>query len=275
MALLAARRPTNSPLSFLPPPSAPLACSLSLSLPLALSLSASFGRYLAQCYAHVRGAGGICVADEVQVGFGRYGDYFWGFEQALAGATDDAGAPLVPDVVSMGKPFGNGMPLAAVVTTAAVAATFANGMEYFNTFGGNPVACAAGLAVLATIEAESLRPHAARVGAHIKERLASLAQHEALIGDVRGSGLFIGIEFVRDRSTRDVAPAETSLICSLLKEKHAILTSTDGPHHNVLVLKPPMCFSVENADAFVDALADVLRSADFGAIDPSATLTPT
>ena len=175
----------------------------------------------------------------------------------------------------MGKPFGNGMPLAAVVTTSAVAAAFANGMEYFNTFGGNPVACAAGLAVLATIEAESLRPHATRVGAHIKERLAALAEREALIGDVRGSGLFIGIEFVRDRVTREVAPAETSLICSLLKEKHAILTSSDGPYHNVLVLKPPMCFSVENADTFVDALADVLRTADFGAIDPAAELTPT
>ena len=231
--------------------------------------------YLPQCYAHVRGAGGVCVADEVQVGFGRYGAHYWGFEQALAGGTDELGEQLVPDIVTMGKPFGNGMALAAVVTTAAIAASFANGMEYFNTFGGNPVACAAGLAVLATIEAEGLREHAVRVGAHLQTRLAELQERAPLIGDVRGSGLFIGIEFVRDRVTRNVAPAEVSLICSRLKEEHRILTSTDGPHHNVLVLKPPMCFSTENADTFVDALDEVLRTLDMSAVDVDAPLTPT
>merc|ERR1712060_945487 len=137
---------------------------------------------LTTAYEAVRSAGGVCVADEVQVGFGRFGDHFWAFEQQ----------GVIPDIVTMGKPFGNGMPLAAVVTTRAVADAFNNGLEYFNTFGGNPVCCAAGLAVLDVIRDERLQEHAADVGMHLVTSLQELAKRWPVIGDVRGRGLFIG-----------------------------------------------------------------------------------
>jgi 4-aminobutyrate aminotransferase-like enzyme len=132
--------------------------------------------YLTECYALVRAAGGVCVADEVQTGFGRFGSHFWGFQQQ----------GVVPDIVTMGKPFGNGMPLAAVVCTRAVAASFSNGLEYFNTFGGNPVCAAAGNAVLDVIEAEGLQAHAQAVGEYLIGGLRALAEEHPLIGDVRG-----------------------------------------------------------------------------------------
>jgi len=206
--------------------------------------------YLAACYRAVRSAGGVCVADEVQVGFGRFGEHFWAFEQQ----------GVVPDIVTMGKPFGNGMPLAAVVTTRSVSESFHNGLEYFNTFGGNPVCCAAGLAVLDVLREERLQEHAARVGAHLSGQLRRLQQSRPLIGDVRGCGLFLGIEFVRDRVSLEPATAETSEVCSRMKDEHRILMSIDGPHDNVLVLKPPLCFSTEDADALVEALDTVLGS---------------
>ena len=204
--------------------------------------------YLAAAYAAVRAAGGVCVADEVQTGFGRFGTHFWGFQQQH----------VVPDIVTMGKPFGNGMPLAAVVTTRAVADSFATGMEYFNTFGGNPVVCAAGLAVLETIEQQGLQQHAREVGDYLKAAFTNMSAEFPLIGHVRGAGLFLGVEFVRDRETLEPAAAETSLICSRLKDRHRVLTSIDGPHNNVLVLKPPMCFGQREADAFVDAMRHVM-----------------
>jgi len=184
------------------------------------------------------------------VGFGRLGDYFWAFEQQ----------GVAPDIVTMGKPFGNGMPLAAVVTTRAVAEAFNNGLEYFNTFGGNPVCCAAGNAMLDVLRDERLQENASKVGARFRANLAALASRRPLIGDVRGAGLFMGVEFVRDRSTLEPATEETSEICARMKDEHLILMSIDGPHDNVLVIKPPMCFSLEDADAVTAALDTVLAT---------------
>jgi len=164
--------------------------------------------------------------------------------------------------VTMGKPCGNGMPLAAVVCSRAVSDAFANGPEYFNTFGGNPVSAAAGLAVLDEIERLGLKQRAAATGAALKQGLSTLAQSEdgALIGDVRGSGLFIGIEFVRNRETREAASAETSRLCSRLKDHHSILTSIDGPRDNVIVVKPPMCFGPSHVKILVEAIRLELRA---------------
>lgn len=206
--------------------------------------------YLDGCYRAVRAAGGVCVADEVQVGFGRFGDHFWAFEQQ----------GVHPDIVTMGKPFGNGMPLAAVVTTRSVADRFHNGLEYFNTFGGNPVCCAAGLAVLDVIRDEKLQEHARAVGEHLRRRLWELSKRRPLIGDVRGSGLFIGVDLMLDRTSLEPAPEETSELCARLKDEHRILTSIDGPHDNVLVIKPPMPFSRADADTLIEAMDAVLGS---------------
>src|SRR5437870_530216 len=149
--------------------------------------------YLREVYRHVRAAGAVCIADEVQVGFGRLGTHFWGFETQ----------GVVPDIVVLGKPIGNGFPLAAVVTTQEIADSFANGMEFFSTFGGNPVACAAGLAVLDVLEDIRLQELALRVGTHLMNGLHALKERHALIGDVRGSGLFLGLDLVLDRETRE------------------------------------------------------------------------
>ena len=203
--------------------------------------------YLREAYHHVRNAGGVCIADEVQVGFGRVGTHFWGFE------TQD----VVPDIVTMGKPIGNGHPLAAVVTTHEIAASFNNGMEYFNTFGGNPVSCAIGLAVLDVMAEEHLQANALRVGTHLMNSLRQLMGKHPLIGDVRGLGLFVGIELVRDRETREPAPAQASYIANRMSER-GILLSTDGPFHNVLKIKPPMVFTAANADFLVETLDEIL-----------------
>jgi 4-aminobutyrate aminotransferase-like enzyme/Ser/Thr protein kinase RdoA (MazF antagonist) len=203
--------------------------------------------FLAEAYRHVREAGGVCIADEVQVGFGRVGTHFWGFETQ----------GVVPDIVTMGKPIGNGHPLGAVVTTAAVAASFLNGMEYFNTFGGNPVSCAIGLAVLEAIEEEGLQGHAREVGGRLKAGLESLKERHSLIGDVRGLGLFLGIELVRDRATLAPAAEEASYVVNRAREC-GILLSTDGPLHNVIKIKPPMVFSTADADRVVATLERIL-----------------
>jgi len=203
--------------------------------------------YLAEAYRHVRAAGGICIADEVQVGFGRLGTHFWGFETQS----------VVPDIVVLGKPIGNGFPLAAVVTTEAIASSFANGMEFFSTFGGNPVACAAGLAVLDVMRDERLQERALRVGGRLIAGLERLAERHPIIGDVRGSGLFLGIELVRDRRTLEPAAAEASYVVERLREL-GVLAGTDGPFHNVIKLRPPLCFSEADADLVVAALDTVL-----------------
>jgi 4-aminobutyrate aminotransferase-like enzyme len=203
--------------------------------------------YFQAAFQYVREAGGVCIADEVQVGFGRVGTHFWGFQ------TQDA----VPDIVTMGKPFGNGHPLAAVVTTPEIAASFNNGMEYFNTFGGNPVSCAVGTAVLDIIHDEQLQQNALHVGSYLLAGLRDLQIHYPLIGDVRGLGLFIGIELVRDPDTLEPAAAEASHLVNQMKER-SILLSTDGPLHNVIKIKPPIILSQENADFLLSELNAVL-----------------
>jgi 4-aminobutyrate aminotransferase-like enzyme/Ser/Thr protein kinase RdoA (MazF antagonist) len=203
--------------------------------------------YLTESYKHIRAAGGVCVADEVQVGFGRLGTHFWGFQ------TQD----VVPDIVVLGKPIGNAFPLAAVVTTREIARSFNNGMEFFSTFGGNPVACAAGLAVLSVLEEEHLQRNALRVGGYLLAQMKALQGRHALIGDVRGSGLFLGLDLVRNRETRDPATAEASYVINRLRDC-GVLTGTDGPYHNVLKLRPPLICSQADADLFLTTLDAVL-----------------
>jgi 4-aminobutyrate aminotransferase-like enzyme/Ser/Thr protein kinase RdoA (MazF antagonist) len=204
--------------------------------------------YLREAYAAVRAAGGVCVADEVQTGFGRAGTHFWMFE------TQD----VVPDIVTLGKPIGNGYPLGAVITTPEIAASFANGMEYFNTFGGNPVSCAVGLAVLDVIHDEELQQNALEVGEYLKAGLEQLKSAHSLIGDVRGEGLFIGIELVRDRETLEPAAAEAAHLVEQMKER-GVLLSTDGPFHNVIKIKPPVVWSQHDADVLITGIGSELN----------------
>ena len=199
--------------------------------------------YLAKVYEHVRAAGGVCIADEVQTGLGRMGTSFWAFE--------DQG--VVPDIVVVGKPLGNGHPIGAVVTTTEIAAAFDNGMEFFSTFGGNNVSCAIGLAVLDVLRDEQLQAQALRVGQRMVAALRPFMDRHPMVGDVRGSGLFLGVELVRNRATLEPAGAEASYVANRLREL-GILLGTDGPHHNVVKIRPPMPFNIEDADLLVGAL---------------------
>jgi 4-aminobutyrate aminotransferase-like enzyme/Ser/Thr protein kinase RdoA (MazF antagonist) len=204
--------------------------------------------YLGEAYAAVRSGGGVCVADEVQTGFGRAGTHFWMFETQ----------GVVPDIVTLGKPIGNGHPLGAVVTTPEIAASFANGMEYFSTFGGNPVSCAAGSAVLDVIRDEELQQNAFAVGEYLKQELRQLQTAHSLIGDVRGLGLFIGVELVRNRETLEPADNEASQLVERMKQR-GILLSTDGPFHNVIKIKPPLVFSRADADVLLSSAESFLK----------------
>jgi len=199
--------------------------------------------WLQRCYDHVHAAGGLCIADEVQVGFGRVGTHWWAFGEQ--GAT--------PDLVTIGKPIGNGHPLGAVVTSCAIAEAFDGGMEWFNTFGGNPVSCAVGMAVLDVIEDEGLLENARDVGAHLVAGLTELATRHPLIGEVRGRGLYLGAELVTDPETRAPAGALTSHVADRLRAR-GVLIGTDGPDHNVLKIKPPIVFSRDEADRLLAAL---------------------
>ena len=203
--------------------------------------------YLAEVYAHVRAAGGVTIADEVQTGLGRMGTSFWAFE--------DQG--VVPDIVVMGKPLGNGHPIGAVVTTSEIAASFDNGMEFFSTFGGNTVSCAIGLAVLDVLRDEQLQSHALHIGQRMLAGLRPFVDRHPIVGDVRGSGLFLGVELVRDRATLEPAGLEASYVANRLREL-GILLGTDGPYHNVVKIRPPMPFDAEDADLLVGALDRVL-----------------
>jgi 4-aminobutyrate aminotransferase-like enzyme len=203
--------------------------------------------YLQAAYSAVREAGGVCVADEVQVGFGRVGSHLWGFETQ----------GVVPDIVTLGKPIGNGFPLAAVVTRPEIAKAFANGMEYFNTFGGSQAACAAGHAVLDVMRDERLQERAQAVGTRLKAGLASLAGQFPIVGDVRGLGLFLGVELVEDRQTLAPAGRQAEHVVNRLRER-GILLSTDGPLHNILKIKPPLQFQATDADRLVGELAEIL-----------------
>ena len=223
--------------------------------------------YVRNAVTHVRNAGGLFIADEVQTGFGRFGECYWGFQYQ----NDD----IIPDIVTMAKPMGNGMPLAAVATTRAVAEVFESiGPEYFNTFGGNPVCTAAGLAVLDVIDSEGLQGKAKEVGEYLKSKFVALQSRLGIIGDVRGCGLFLGIELVRDLQTREPATEETSFICTKLKENYSILTSIDGTHDNVLVVKPPMVFSKADADEFLQCFERVVLE-DLETLDDIMTTAKT
>lgn len=204
--------------------------------------------YLTAMYAAIRKQGGLCISDEVQAGFGRLGEWFWGFEMHA----------VVPDIVVMGKPMGNGHPMAAVVTTEAVAHSFENGMEFFSSFGGNPVSCAIGMAVLDVMEAEELQRHAYETGIYLKARIRDLQGRFDAIGDVRGSGLFLGAELVLDRASKAPNTALAKHIKNTMKE-HFILVGTDGPADNVLKIKPPLSFDRNNADQFVEVLEGSLK----------------
>ena len=201
--------------------------------------------YLKELYPAVRAQGGICISDEVQTGFGRLGSFFWGFE-----AHD-----VVPDMVVIGKPMGNGHPMGAVIVTQEIAESFEQGVEFFSSFGGNPVSCAIGLAVLDVIDEEKLQENAQVVGEYYMQLFQELAQKYPCIGDVRGAGLFIGVEIVKKNGEPDTKLAHH--IKNELRNQH-ILISTDGPFDNVLKSKPALCFTKENAQTVVDAVAGVL-----------------
>ena len=192
--------------------------------------------YLEEAKAAVRGQGGLLIADEVQVGFGRVGSHMWAFQESGA----------VPDIVVMGKPIGNGHPMAAVFTTPEIASSF-GGMEFFSTFGGNPVSCAIGMAVMDVIERDGLMERASELGLRFTEGLLSLKDSHEIIGDVRGRGLFLGFEMVRDRKTLVPASKEATEIVDSMREM-GVLMSTDGPLHNVIKIKPPMVLNEEDVD---------------------------
>ena len=203
--------------------------------------------YLKNVFKAVRAVGGLCIMDEVQVGFGRVGDHFWGFE--LQG--------VVPDIVTIGKPIGNGHPLGAVITTRKIADAFANGMEYFNTFGGNAISCVIGREVLSIVEEENLQRNAQQIGRYLMEGLKKLQQQFAIIGDVRGHGLFLGFELVKDRVAKTPAAEQATYLANRMRQR-GILMSTDGPDHNVIKLKPPMCFDQKNADFLLEQIEFIL-----------------
>lgn len=203
--------------------------------------------YLNAAYAQARDAGAVCIADEVQCGFGRVGTHWWAFESH----------GVVPDIVALGKPIGNGHPMGAVVTTPTIARAFRNGMEYFNTYGGNPVSAAVGMAVLDVLHDERLLAHAHTVGDRLRAGLDRLAQRHELVGDVRGRGLFLGVELVTDRTAREPATIMADDVVEAMKVR-GILCSTDGPGNNVLKIKPPMVITQAQVDRIVDSLDKAL-----------------
>ncbi|MGX5720317.1 aspartate aminotransferase family protein [Shinella zoogloeoides] len=198
----------------------------------------------------IHAAGGLFVADEVQPGFGRTGEAMWGFERH----------GVAPDMVTIGKPMGNGYPMAGIVLRPEVIAEFGPRARYFNTFGGNPVAAAAGKAVLDTIRIDGLQQNALEVGGYLMEGLRILARSHPAIGDVRGSGLFVGVEIVSDPATKQADAALTTRIVNGLRRRR-VLISASGPRANVLKIRPPLVFSRENADMLLEALEDVLKTA--------------
>lgn len=204
--------------------------------------------YLRLAADRIRAAGGLFVADEVQPGFGRMGTHFWGYE------ADD----LIPDIVTMGKPMGNGHPMAATVTRAELVDEFSQRVHYFNTFGGSPVSCAAGMAVLQVLEKEKLQQNALAVGQYLTDGLTELASRHAAIGDVRGSGFFKSVELVKDRESREPATELTARVINGLRERQ-VLAGSIGKDANILKLRPPMVFTQENADHFLNVLDDVFN----------------
>lgn len=203
--------------------------------------------FLPEVYARVRAAGGLCIADEVQTGFGRIGTHFWAFEQQ----------GVIPDIVVLGKPIANGYPMGAVITTRAIAEAFNNGMEYFSTFGGSTAACVAARATLEVTLDEGLQANAHRVGGELLAGLRELAATAELVGDVRGAGLFIGVELVRDRTTREPAASEADFVVNQMRAR-GVLAGTDGPYHNVIKLRGPMPLSLDDAGQVIDTMRRAL-----------------
>ena len=204
--------------------------------------------YLRHTYEHVRAAGGLCIADEVQSGFGRTGTHFWGFETQ----------GVIPDIVTMAKGIGNGCPLAAVVTTPAIAKSIATRI-HFNTFGGNPVSCAQGRAVLRVIEKENLQANSLKIGGQLKAGFAVLAKKHKLIGDIRGLGLMLGVELVKDHATKEPASAECAAVFEKCKEL-GLLIGKGGLAGNTLRIKPPMCITSADAEFLLAVLDRALES---------------
>ena len=200
--------------------------------------------YLAKVAGMARNAGGFFVADEVQPGFGRTGRAFWGFEADS----------FVPDIVTMGKPMGNGYPLAGVVAGSDLVRDFSRHEHYFNTFGGNPVAAAAGMAVLDVIEEENLQGNARDLGKTLRQGIASIAETQPIVGDIRGHGLFIGVELIEDPASLKPAAAATELLINDLKDR-GVLTGSIGPHSNIIKLRPPLVFTKSDADVFLEKFA--------------------
>jgi len=201
--------------------------------------------YLAKSFELIRNVGGLCIADEVQVGFGRLGSKMWAFEEH----------GVIPDIVVMGKPIGNGHPMAAVFTTKEIADSF-KGMEFFSTFGGNPVSCAIGMAVMDVIEEKNLIENSKLMGELFIDGLTKLKNRYEIIGDIRGKGLFLGIELVKNRSSLEPAPKEAKLLVEGMLSKN-ILLSIDGPRKNVIKIKPPMVISKEDVDRTIKSLNEV------------------
>jgi len=205
--------------------------------------------FLAEAVEVVRSAGAVFIADEVQPGLGRTGDTFWGFQRH----------GVVPDIVTMGKPLGAGHPLAGLAVRPDVLAAFGRECRYFNTFGGNPVSMAAGMAVLDVIEREGLMASARDVGDYLRAGLRTLSDRHSLIGDVRGAGLFIGVELVTDAALRTPATAETARVVNAMREQGVLLSST-GELANILKIRPPMVFSKTNAELLVATLDKVMSN---------------
>lgn len=205
-------------------------------------------KYMNTIYEKVRRKGGVCIADEVQTGFGRVGSNFWAYELYH----------VTPDIIVLGKPMGNGHPIGAVVTTDAIAGAFENGMEFFSSFGGNPVSCRIGETVLDVIESESLQENALHVGQEVMDGFNDIAKKNNMIKDVRGSGLFIGVELISKDQPSVPATKEARKIINEMKQR-GILLSTDGPDNNVIKIKPPICFSMSNADQLLSEFRNVIK----------------
>jgi 4-aminobutyrate aminotransferase-like enzyme len=208
--------------------------------------------FMRKSFEIVKKAGGLCIVDEVQIGFGRVGSHFWGFEMS----------GVEPDIITIGKSIGNGHPLSVVITKKHIAESFNNGMEYFNSFGGNPVSCKIGQAVLNVIKEEKLQKNAYETGTYLLDGLKVLKEKHNIIGDVRGKGLFIGIELIKNYDAMIPASIEAGLVVNQLKQK-GILISSDGLDHNVLKIKPPLVFNKKNADYLLEILDSVLSNNNF------------
>ena len=203
--------------------------------------------FLKESFRAVKKAGGLCIVDEVQIGFGRLGSHFWGFEMSN----------VEPDIITLGKSIGNGHPLSVTITRKDIADIFNNGMEYFNSFGGNPVSCAVGQAVLDVIKEEDLQSNALEVGSYLFQGLLNLKNKYEIIGDVRGRGLFLGVELIKESNQMIPASEESRTAINLMRNRN-ILLSTDGPDNNVIKIKPPLVFNRKNADYLLDSFDNVL-----------------